>query len=90
MIRDCSTFPFLDQKFIRFCFMMPEDNDKLLDVCSTNCSKKQSQRFALQEIAKAIQYFYDRNDHPSVTLRDILLRPLEAFLDTTTLTVSPD
>ena len=32
MIRDCSTFPFLDQKFIRFCFMMPEDNDKLLDV----------------------------------------------------------
>lgn len=31
MIRDCSTFPFLDQKYIRFCFMMPEDNDRLLD-----------------------------------------------------------
>lgn len=30
MIRDCSTFPFLDQKYIRFCFMNPEDNDKLL------------------------------------------------------------
>lgn len=31
MIRDCSTFPFLDQKYIRFCFMMPEDNQSLLD-----------------------------------------------------------
>ena len=30
MIRDCSTFPFLDNKFIRFCFMMPDMNDKLL------------------------------------------------------------
>ncbi len=30
MIRDCSTFPFLDNKYIRFCFMMPEMNDKLL------------------------------------------------------------
>lgn len=30
MIRDCSTFPFLDQKYIRFCFMNPSDNDKLL------------------------------------------------------------
>lgn len=30
MIRDCSTFPFLDQKYIRFCFMKPEDNDRLL------------------------------------------------------------
>lgn len=32
MIRDCSTFPFLSDKFIRFCFMKPEDNDRLLDV----------------------------------------------------------
>ncbi len=32
MIRDCSTFPFLDNKFIRFCFMKPEDNDRLLKV----------------------------------------------------------
>ncbi len=31
MIRDCSTFPFLDQKYIRFCFMMPKDNQRLLD-----------------------------------------------------------
>lgn len=30
MIRDCSTFPFLDQRYIRFCFMMPEDNTRLL------------------------------------------------------------
>lgn len=32
MIRDCSSFPFLDNKYIRFCFMKPEDNDKLLHV----------------------------------------------------------
>ena len=32
MIRDCSTFPFLDNKYIRFCFMKPEDNDALLKV----------------------------------------------------------
>ncbi len=32
MIRDCSTFPFLNNKFIRFCFMMPELNDQLLQV----------------------------------------------------------
>lgn len=30
MIRDCSTFPFLDNKYIRFCFMYPNDNDRLL------------------------------------------------------------
>ena len=30
MIRDCSTFPFLDDSYIRFCFMNPEDNDRLL------------------------------------------------------------
>lgn len=32
MIRDCSTFPFLDQKFIRFCFMQPEKNTELLEL----------------------------------------------------------
>lgn len=32
MIRDCSTFPFLDNKYIRFCFMSPEKNDELLDI----------------------------------------------------------
>ena len=29
MIRDCSTFPYLGENFIRFCFMNPSDNDKL-------------------------------------------------------------
>lgn len=32
MIRDCSTFPFLDDRFIRICFMNPDDNDRLLDI----------------------------------------------------------
>ena len=32
MIRDCSTFPFLNNKFIRFCFMTPDVNDALLEV----------------------------------------------------------
>ncbi len=32
MIRDCSSFPFLDNKYIRFCFMNQRDNDALLDV----------------------------------------------------------
>ena len=36
MIRDCSTFPFLNQKYIRFCFMMPQDNDRLLDCLLEN------------------------------------------------------
>ncbi len=31
MIRDCSTFPFLDDSYLRFCFMKPEDNDRLID-----------------------------------------------------------
>ena len=30
MIRDCSSFPFLDSSYVRFCFMKPEDNDRLL------------------------------------------------------------
>ncbi len=30
MIRDCSTFPFLDNKYIRLCIMTPADNDRLL------------------------------------------------------------
>ncbi len=30
MIRDCSTFPFLDSRYVRFCIMSPEDNDRLL------------------------------------------------------------
>lgn len=31
MIRDCSTFPFLDNKYIRFCFMNKTDNDRLME-----------------------------------------------------------
>lgn len=31
MIRDCSTFPSLGKRFIRFCFMKPEDNDRLTE-----------------------------------------------------------
>lgn len=30
MIRNCSTFHGLDNRFFRFCFMKPSDNDKLL------------------------------------------------------------
>ena len=32
MIRDCSTFPFLSDRYIRICFMKPSDNDQLLKV----------------------------------------------------------
>ena len=32
MIRNCSTFPFLDNKYFRFCFMSPAKNDELLNV----------------------------------------------------------
>ncbi len=32
MIRDCSTFPFLNNKYFRLCFMKPEQNDALLDI----------------------------------------------------------
>ena len=31
MIRDCSTFPYLGENFIRICFMNPSDNDKLAE-----------------------------------------------------------
>lgn len=31
MIRDCSSFPFLDDHYIRFCMMDPEENSRLLD-----------------------------------------------------------
>ncbi len=30
MIRNCSTFPFLSNRYFRFCFMLPEQNDQLL------------------------------------------------------------
>lgn len=31
MIRNCSTFPFLDNRYFRFCFMSPEKNDELVE-----------------------------------------------------------
>lgn len=31
MIRNCSTFPFLDESYVRFCIMNHEQNDRLLD-----------------------------------------------------------
>lgn len=37
MIRNCSTFPFLDNHYIRFCFMSPGMNDKLLDCIERTC-----------------------------------------------------
>lgn len=37
MIRDCSDFPFLNNKYFRFCIMMPDKNDELLRVIE-NCS----------------------------------------------------
>ena len=31
MVRNCASFPFLDDRYVRFCFMEPEQNDALLD-----------------------------------------------------------
>lgn len=31
MIRNCSSFPFLDNRYFRICFMKPEDNERLLE-----------------------------------------------------------
>lgn len=31
MIRNCSTFPFLDNRFVRFCFMSHEENNRLIE-----------------------------------------------------------
>lgn len=35
MIRDCSSFPFLDNRYIRFCVMSPEKNTELLECLET-------------------------------------------------------
>ena len=32
LIRNCSTFPFLDNQYFRFCFMMPDKNDALVNI----------------------------------------------------------
>lgn len=31
MIRNCCTFPYLDEHYFRFCFMSPKDNDRLIE-----------------------------------------------------------
>lgn len=36
MIRDCSTFPFLNDRFIRFCIMKREDNERLINTLLSN------------------------------------------------------
>lgn len=38
MIRDCSTFPFLDNSYIRFCIMSPEKNNELLSAIKESLS----------------------------------------------------
>ena len=35
MIRDCASFQCLEGEFVRFCIMLPEDNDRLLAVLKT-------------------------------------------------------
>lgn len=32
MIRDCATFPFLDERYLRFCFLTPEQNQRLVEL----------------------------------------------------------
>lgn len=39
MIRNCSDFPSLDNRYFRFCFMLPEQNDRLLS-CIEELLKK--------------------------------------------------
>lgn len=38
MIRNCATFPFLDNRYIRSCIMLPEQNDAFLS-CLRECMK---------------------------------------------------
>lgn len=38
MIRNCSTFPFLDNQYFRFCFMSPQKNDELLQLILSQVS----------------------------------------------------
>lgn len=39
LIRDCSTFPFLSDRFFRFCFMTAKQNDSLLSILFESLSK---------------------------------------------------
>ncbi len=40
MIRNCAAFPFLDERYFRFCFMKKEDNDALLECIDRTLSGK--------------------------------------------------
>lgn len=40
MIRDCSSFESLDGEYIRFCFMKPEDNNRLINCLSEVLNNK--------------------------------------------------
>lgn len=40
MIRNCCTFPFLNNRFFRICFMSPEMNDRLLSVIRKTMKKE--------------------------------------------------
>lgn len=39
MLRNCSDFPGLDNRYFRLCFMMPEDNDRLMTLLDGMFSK---------------------------------------------------
>ena len=41
MIRDCASFPFLDEHFFRFCFMLPAQNDRLIETLFQALDKKE-------------------------------------------------
>lgn len=41
MIRNCSSFPYLDNSYFRICFMRPEDNDRLLAVIRKTVSAEE-------------------------------------------------
>ena len=41
MIRNCSSFPFLNNTYFRICFMNPEDNNRLLNVIGDTISQSQ-------------------------------------------------
>ncbi len=36
MIRDCATFPFLSDRYIRICFMSKKDNDRLFEILTSD------------------------------------------------------
>ncbi len=39
MIRNCASFPYLNNQFFRFCFLLPEDNNRLLSCIRTLAEK---------------------------------------------------